>query len=72
MDIGVWRHGWVWPVILVLGLLLAAAQWLWIPQQQAALRSNLADVNTAKQRLQTTQSVPVIATPTLVIADPRE
>ncbi len=72
VDIGLWRHGWVWPVILATGLLLAAAHWLWIPQQQAALRTSQFEVNTAKQRLQIVRNIPVIATPTIVTVDPKE
>jgi Type II secretion system (T2SS), protein M subtype b len=39
VDIAVWRYGWLWLVIVALGLILMALELGWQPRQQASLET---------------------------------
>jgi Type II secretion system (T2SS), protein M subtype b len=39
VDIAVWRYGWLWLVIIALGLILIALELIWQPRQQASLET---------------------------------
>jgi Tfp pilus assembly protein PilO len=63
-DIGVWRHGWIWPLVIALGILVLALRYLWWPQQQLALHASQANLTTTQQRLlklNTTPPPPIVA-----------
>lgn len=36
LEIGVWRFGWLWLLIVAAGLMASLTQWWWLPQQQKA------------------------------------
>jgi Type II secretion system (T2SS), protein M subtype b len=50
LDIAVWRYGWLWPGIVVLGLVLMALELGWQARQQASLQAQRQELTLRQQQ----------------------